>query len=183
MACHLKTLASRMQWQWAVVAQRIRPTWLKAADTGTMPLLVPRYAERVYTQIPLLAITPTCPSASFPSNFRGLTATSTMPNKSDNCVPARALERSGTFELLDCYVAGNWSLIGKKKCKYVKAVRILLKFVQKMCVCLFHKASMACHLTTVASRMLWQWAVVAQRIRPSWLKAASTGTIPLPRYA
>ena len=54
-----------------------------------------------------LEVTHTCPSACFPSNLQGLTATSTMPNKSDNCVPAKALERSGTLELLDCYVAGN----------------------------------------------------------------------------
>ena len=42
---------------------------------------------------------------------------------------------------------------------------------------------MACHLTSVASRMQWHWAIVAHRIRPSCLKAANTGTIPLPRYA
>ena len=76
----------------------------------------------------------TCPAPCFPSNIRGLTATSTMPNNSDNCVPAKDLERWGTCKILDCYVTGNWSLIGKRKCKSVKFVRIWLKFVWKSIV-------------------------------------------------
>ena len=127
MACHLTTVASRKQWQWPVVAQRIRPSWPKAANTSTLPL--PRYDERVYTHIPLRAIAHTCPSACFLSNLRGLTAASTMPSKSENCVPVKALKISGTFEIR--YVAGNWSLIWKRKCKSVKILRTWWKFVQK----------------------------------------------------